>query len=58
VLAHSFTKNHQFVKKTDQNSVFHGPDPYILDWLYIMILYMSFYGFSKFSNFRSKSIGG
>jgi hypothetical protein len=56
-LAYGFTENSWFAVKTDRNSVFHGPDPHITDWLYIMVMYMSFYGFSKFSNFCSKSIG-
>jgi hypothetical protein len=45
VLAYGFTENHQFMAKTDRNSVFLGRDPHILDRLYIMISYMSFYGF-------------
>jgi hypothetical protein len=31
VLAYSFIKNRQFVAKIDQNSVFLGHDPHILD---------------------------
>jgi hypothetical protein len=57
VLAYGFTENGQLPAKTDRNSVFHGPNPHILDRIYLMVSYMSFYGFSKNSNFRSKSIG-
>jgi hypothetical protein len=52
-----FTKNRQFWAKTEQNSVFLGHDTHIADKLYITVSYMIFYGFSKNSNFRSKSIG-
>jgi hypothetical protein len=45
VLAYGFNKNHQIAVKHDQNSVFPGRDPHILDRLYIMVLVMSFYGF-------------
>jgi hypothetical protein len=31
VLAYGFTKNHQFMTKTDLNSIFLGHDPCILD---------------------------
>jgi hypothetical protein len=51
-----FTENHLFGAKIDQNSVFLGYDPHIVDRLYIMIPYMSFYEFWKNSNFRSKSV--
>jgi hypothetical protein len=51
--AYGFTVNRQFAAKTDRNSVFLGRDPHILDRLYIMVLYLSFHGFS---NFRSKSV--
>jgi hypothetical protein len=47
VLAYG-TENLQFAAKTDRNSIFIGRDTHILDRLYIIILYMSFYGFSKF----------
>jgi hypothetical protein len=47
VLAYGFTKNPQFTAKTDRNSVFLSHDPHIADWLYIVILYMSFYRFKK-----------
>jgi hypothetical protein len=43
--------------KTDRNSIFHGRDPHIPDWLYIMVSYMILYGFKKIQNFRPKSIG-
>jgi hypothetical protein len=47
VLAYGFIINCQFLAKTDRNSVFLGRDPNISDWLYIMVSYMSFYGFFK-----------
>jgi hypothetical protein len=53
VLAYGFTINRQFAAKTDRNSIFLGCDPHIPDRLYIMVLYLSFHGFS---NFRSKSV--
>jgi hypothetical protein len=56
VLDYGFTENRQFAAKTDRNSVFLGPDTHISDRLYLMVLYMSFYRFSKISNFQSKSI--
>jgi hypothetical protein len=56
VLAYGFTENRQLAAKIDRNSVILGRDPHIPDRLCIMVLYMSFYGFSKFSNFHSKSI--
>jgi hypothetical protein len=56
-LAYDFTENHQFGVKTDRNSIFLGRDRHILDRLYITVPYMSFYGFFKKSNFRSKFIG-
>jgi hypothetical protein len=48
VLAYGFRENRQFAKKTEWNSLFFGPDPHILDRLYVMVLYMSFYEFSFF----------
>jgi hypothetical protein len=48
VLANDFTGN--------RNTVFLGRDPDTADQLYIIVSYMSFYGFSKISNFRSKYI--
>jgi hypothetical protein len=57
VLAYGFTENQQFATKTERNLVLLGRDPHIPNWYYIMVPYMSFYGFSKFSNFRSKSVG-
>jgi hypothetical protein len=47
VLAYSFTENRQFPAKIHQNSIFHSPDPHISDRIYLMVMYMSFYGFSK-----------
>jgi hypothetical protein len=47
VLAFSFTEKHEFVAKTDRNSIFLGCDAHILDQLYIMVIYTSFYGFKK-----------
>jgi hypothetical protein len=43
--------------KTDRNSIFLGRDRHMMDRLYITVPYISFYGFWKNSNFRSKSIG-
>jgi hypothetical protein len=57
VLAYGFTENRQFATKTNWNSIFLHPDPHILDRLYIMVPYMSSYGFWKISKFPSKSIG-
>jgi hypothetical protein len=57
VLAYGFTINSQFAAKTDKNLVFLGCGPNIPHLLYIMVPYMSFRGFSIYSNFRSKSIG-
>jgi len=45
VLAFGFTEKRQFVAKTDRNSVFLGRDIHIPDRLYIMVLYINFYGF-------------
>jgi hypothetical protein len=59
VLGYGFSENHHFTAKTDRKSVFPGHDHHITDQLYLMVLYMSFYGFFlKKSNFRPKSIGG
>jgi hypothetical protein len=56
-LPYGFSENGQFAAKTVQNSVFLSRDPHILDRLYVMVPYMSFYEFSKILNFRSKSKG-
>jgi hypothetical protein len=48
VFAYGFIKNRQFAIKTDQNLVLLGRDTHIPYWLYIMVMYMSFHGFSKF----------
>jgi hypothetical protein len=45
VLAYGFSENHQLGAKSNRNSVFLGRDPHIVDRLYIMVLYMSFYEF-------------
>jgi hypothetical protein len=45
-----------FAAKTDRNSVFLVRDSHIMDQQYIMVPYMSFYGYSKISNFCSRSI--
>jgi hypothetical protein len=45
VVSLGFTVNRQLPTKTDRNSIFHSRDPHILDWLYIMVPYMSFFGF-------------
>jgi hypothetical protein len=47
VLAYGSSENRQLTAKTDQNSVFLGRDPYILDRLYITVTYMDFYEFFK-----------
>jgi hypothetical protein len=44
-LAYGSSENGQFGAKIDRNSVFLGRDPHIADQLYIMVLYMNFYGF-------------
>jgi hypothetical protein len=51
VLAYGFSENHYFAIKTDRNSVFYGRDPHISDRFYTMVMYMSFYVFSKFHIF-------
>jgi hypothetical protein len=56
VLAYGFSENCQFPQKLTE-TVFLGRDPHIMDQLYIMVPYMSFYGFLKFSNFCPKSLG-
>jgi hypothetical protein len=45
VLDFGFTENHLFVVKTDRNYIFHGRDSHITDQQFIMVPYMSFYGF-------------
>jgi hypothetical protein len=45
VLAFGFNEKRHFVAKTDRNYVFLGRDPRIPDRLYILVLYISFYGF-------------
>jgi hypothetical protein len=45
VLAFGFIKKRKFKAKTDRDSVFLGRDPQILDRLYLMVMYISFYGF-------------
>jgi len=47
VLAFGFTEKGNFVAKTDWDSVFLGRDTHIPDWLYITVLYISFYRFKK-----------
>jgi hypothetical protein len=44
-LEFNFTGKRWFVAITDRNSVFLGHDPHILDRLYIMVMYISFYEF-------------
>jgi hypothetical protein len=56
LLAYGFSKNHRFTSNTDRNSVFSSRGPHFLYRLYIMVPYISFYGFKKKSNLRSKSI--
>jgi hypothetical protein len=50
-LGHKVTKTLYFLVVTPIFWI----DPHILDLVYIMVRYMSFYGFWKNSNFRSKS---
>jgi hypothetical protein len=45
VLALCFTKKRQFSAKTDRKFIFLSRGPLILDHLYIMVMYVSFYGF-------------
>jgi hypothetical protein len=45
VLAFVFNEKCQFVIKIGRNSVFIGRDVHILDQLYIMVMYLNFYGF-------------
>jgi hypothetical protein len=45
VLVFDFIETHQFVLRTDRNSVFLGYEAHILDQLYIMIMYINSYGF-------------
>jgi hypothetical protein len=45
VLAYGFSKNSQFVAKINRSFIFIGRDPHILNRLYIIVLYMSFYVF-------------
>jgi hypothetical protein len=47
VLAFGFTKKYQFVVKTHQNFTSLGRETYIMDRLYITVLYIIFYGFLK-----------
>jgi hypothetical protein len=48
VLAFGFTEKCQFVTKTNINSVFVGREAHIPDRLYIMVIYLKFYGFNFF----------
>jgi hypothetical protein len=54
VFAFGFTETCQFVTKTDKNSIFFGRKAQILDQIHIVVSYISFYGFYKFSIFGSK----
>jgi hypothetical protein len=45
VLAFNFTKKRQFVAKSDRNFIFLDHEAHILDQLYIMVMYICFYGF-------------
>jgi hypothetical protein len=47
ILAYGFTENSQFTAKTDRNFIFLGRDPHITNLQYLMVQYMSFYGFQK-----------
>jgi hypothetical protein len=57
LLAYCFTEIRQFEVKTDHNSLFLGRHAHIMDRLYIIVMYMSFYGYRKYSNFCSKYVG-
>jgi nitroimidazol reductase NimA-like FMN-containing flavoprotein (pyridoxamine 5'-phosphate oxidase superfamily) len=39
-----FYRKNQFTAKTNRKFVFFGRGPYISDRLYIMVMYISFYG--------------
>jgi hypothetical protein len=56
MLAYNFTEDRQFAAKTYRTSVFLYRDSHILDWQYLLVPYMCFYGFLNNSNFCSKSI--
>jgi hypothetical protein len=47
MLAFDFMEKLQFVAKTDWNSIFLGCEYQIPDQLYIMVIYIHFYGFKK-----------
>jgi hypothetical protein len=55
VVAYGFIVNHLFAVKTGRNSVFFCCDTHILNRLYIMVPYMSFYGFKKNQNFTQNT---
>jgi hypothetical protein len=58
MLDYCFTeKKTQFMAKTDWNSVFLDHVAHMPDRLYIIVSYMSFYGFYFFKKIHSKSIG-
>jgi hypothetical protein len=42
---YDFSENNHSMAKTNWKSVFLGRDPHIMDRLYLMVPYMSFYGF-------------
>jgi hypothetical protein len=48
-------KKHQFVTKTDGNSIFLGHKDHIPDRLHIIVSYIGIYGFYKFSKIRLKT---
>jgi hypothetical protein len=52
-----FREKCEFVVKTNRNSIFFGCKAHIPDQLHIIVPYISFYGFYKFSNFGSKFKG-
>jgi hypothetical protein len=45
VLPYDFTENRQFGAKTDRNFIFLYHDHNIVDQLYIIVMYISFFGF-------------
>jgi hypothetical protein len=57
MLVVGFTEKHQFEAENERNSVFLGCEAHILVRLYLMVMYIIFYGFFKKSNFGSKCKG-
>jgi hypothetical protein len=57
MLDYSFTEKRRFVPKTGRSSVFLYHESHIPDQLYIIVVYIGFYGFLKNLNFGSKYKG-